>query len=152
MSTTFSVIDSLATDHVDQLVQLYRREWWTADRALADVELMLRSTPVVVGAVTAGDELVGFARVLTDRTYYAVLLDVIVREDHRGRGVGALLMDTVVGHPALGRARRLTLKCREDKINFYARWGFTTVHPLPPIDGIGPGAEMSLNLSAASAG
>jgi predicted GNAT family N-acyltransferase len=69
--------------------------------------------------------LVGFARVLTDYTHIAVVLDVIVDESRRGSGLGGALLDAVVNHPELAAVRSLELVCQPELIPFYRRWGFT---------------------------
>src|SRR5688500_5393651 len=45
-----------------------------------------------------GAEQVGFARVITDRATFAYVADVFVVEAHRGRGLGAWLMEAIVAH------------------------------------------------------
>ncbi|HEX5117030.1 MAG TPA: GNAT family N-acetyltransferase [Pseudonocardiaceae bacterium] len=69
--------------------------------------------------------LVGFARVLADDVYLAVVLDVIVAPAWRAAGLGAMLMDAVVGHPRLAGVRSIELVCQPELIPFYRRWGFT---------------------------
>jgi Beta-lactamase superfamily domain len=84
--------DLVTIDHFDerrqrQLLALFQSAWWTARRQPAAIARMLDGTDVVVGLVDrASDELVGFARVITDRTFLAVVLDVIVEPGYRGRG------------------------------------------------------------------
>ena len=59
---------------------------------------MLQETDLLVASVHFPiDRLVGFARVITEFAYLAVILDVIVAPDWRGSGLGSLLVDTVVG-------------------------------------------------------
>jgi predicted GNAT family N-acyltransferase len=55
----------------------------------------------------------------------AVVLDVIVASGSRGSGLGAMLMDTVVGHPRLAGVRSIELVCQPDLVEYYRRWGFT---------------------------
>jgi predicted GNAT family N-acyltransferase len=69
--------------------------------------------------------LVGFARVITDDVYLAVVLDVIVSPAARGSGLGAMLLDAIVGHPRLAAVRSVELVCQPDMVPFYRRWGFT---------------------------
>jgi GNAT superfamily N-acetyltransferase len=69
--------------------------------------------------------LAGFARVVTDFVYKALVLDVIVHREHRSSGLGARLMDEVVDHPRLRGVRHFELYCRPDLVPFYERWGFT---------------------------
>jgi GNAT superfamily N-acetyltransferase len=73
--------------------------------------------------VYAGDRLVGFARVISDRATFAYLSDVFVLESHRGRGLSKWLMEVVMGHPDLQGLRRWTLATR-DAHGLYERFGF----------------------------
>lgn len=87
---------------------------------------MLARSDIVVAAVDrTSDRLVGFARVITDFTYVALILDVIVAPEFHGRGIGAMIMESVVTHPRLAGVRSLELVCQPDVVGFYGRWGFT---------------------------
>ena len=68
-------------------------------------------------------ELVGFARVISDRCTFAYLCDVFVLESRRGRGLGDWLIGQVIAHPELQGLRRFTLFTR-DAHALYARHGF----------------------------
>jgi GNAT superfamily N-acetyltransferase len=78
-----------------------------------------------------GGAQVGFARVATDRATFAYLADVFVLPTHRGRGLGKLLMETIIAHPDLQGLRRWVLVTR-DAHGLYARYGFA---PLAKVDG-----------------
>lgn len=72
---------------------------------------------------------VGFARAITDRATFAYLADVFVLESHRGRGLAAWLMETILAHPDLQGLRRWMLLTR-DAHPLYRRVGFTELaHP-----------------------
>ena len=75
-------------------------------------------------AAYSGDDVVGFARVVTDRATFAWLCDVYVLPDHRGNGVSKLLMDAVMAHPDLQGVRNFLLATR-DAHGLYAKYGFT---------------------------
>ena len=74
---------------------------------------------------------VGLARMVTDHATFAYLCDVYVLEEHRGRGLGKLLMRTVMAHPAMTGARRAMLGTR-DAHGLYRRFGFDA----PPDNGV----------------
>lgn len=113
-------------ERVPQLMDLYAGEWWTADRASADVVRMLEASDLVVALVDrSGDRLVGFARALTDDAYVALILDVIVAAPWRRRGLGAVLMRALVSHPRLAGVTSLELTCQPGLAAFYRRFGFT---------------------------
>lgn len=70
-----------------------------------------------------GDAQVGFARFVTDRATFAYLCDVYVLEAHRGRGLGAWLVEHALSHPDLAGLRRLVLVTR-DAHELYRPHGF----------------------------
>lgn len=72
---------------------------------------------------------VGFARVITDGATFAYLADVFVLESHRGRGLAAWLMESILAHPDLQNLRRWMLLTR-DAHPLYRKVGFTDLaHP-----------------------
>ena len=76
-----------------------------------------------------GKSQVAFARVISDYTTFANLVDVFVLPEHRGKGYGKSLMDAVFAHPQLQGLRRFTL-ATGDAHRLYAQYGFTA--PLYP--------------------
>ena len=73
---------------------------------------------------------VGFARVLTDYVVLAYLADVFVLEAHRGKGLGAWLVEVITSHPELRQIRRWLLGTR-DAHELYRKFGF--VEPKPGV-------------------
>ena len=65
-----------------------------------------------------------FLRVLTDRTFKAVIVDVIVRPDHRNSGLGRRLIEQTVNHAALSFVKSIELYCPDRISGFYQRLGF----------------------------
>jgi GNAT superfamily N-acetyltransferase len=80
---------------------------------------------IAFGLFAPGGEQAGFARVVTDWARFAWLADVFVLDEHRGRGLGVWLVDTVVSHPGL-RDLRIVL-ATADAHGLYERFGFRTV-------------------------
>ena len=75
-----------------------------------------------------GDEMVGFARVVTDLATFAYIGDVFVLETHRGRGLSKWLMECMVEHPDLKDLRRWHLVTRDAQA-LYAKFGFAEPPP-----------------------
>jgi GNAT superfamily N-acetyltransferase len=73
--------------------------------------------------VRRGDELVGFARVITDYATFAYVGDVFVLENYRGLGISPWLMEFIAAHPDLQGFRRWTLATR-DAHGLYEKSGF----------------------------
>lgn len=110
---------------IDDLCDLYRNEWWTAARRADDVRRMLQHSDLIVAAVDDESRLAAFARVLTDRTYKALIFDVIVHPAHRARGLGRLLVEKVCAHPIVAAVCHVELYCRPELESFYAPLGFS---------------------------
>ncbi len=66
---------------------------------------------------------IAFARVVTDYTTFANLVDVFVIPEYCGKGYGRQLMAAVMRHPSLQKLRRFTLNT-SDAHGFYERFGF----------------------------
>ena len=123
---TIDLIETLSPEHVRQLHGLYQQEWWTKARNLDETSRLVAGSTLNFGLVDRIDQsLVGYARVLTDFTIKALVLDVIVRSDRRGKRLGAVLMESILSHPTLTLVKHFELYCRPEMEAFYKAWGFT---------------------------
>lgn len=123
----YRVVHELTDPQIDQLVELYKPEWWTSHRTRAGVEEMLRHSSILFGLIDEREDLVGFMRLLTDFVYRGTLYDVIVRDDLRGQGLAGLLLDAVVTHPRCRSIERIDLMCKPEKEGLYAKYSWETV-------------------------
>lgn len=122
----YDVIEKLSTEQIQSLYDMYQSEWWTKGRELSDVQRMVEHSDVILGLCdSTTQELVGFTRVLTDYVYKAFIFDVIVKETHRGKDFGRILMDRVLHHPSLINVKHFELYCRPEMLPYYKKWGFT---------------------------
>ncbi|MEO1631393.1 MAG: GNAT family N-acetyltransferase [Bacteroidota bacterium] len=94
---------------------------WADGRSLDGIERLLAAGPYVTAR--AHGQLIGFARALSDGRYRALIEDVIVDAEWRGRGAGEalvhLLLDTHLSNVA-----QVHLGCEEANVAFYERFGF----------------------------
>ena len=119
-------ISSLTDPQILDLVRLYQDEWWTKGRTEGDVRRMLADTDFIVGFRDAvSQQLVAFARVLSDRVYKALILDVIVACDYRSQDLGTRMMHTILEHPELRSVRHFELYCLPPLVPFYEKLGFS---------------------------
>ncbi|MCB0584215.1 MAG: GNAT family N-acetyltransferase [Phaeodactylibacter sp.] len=99
-----------------------RKSYWARG---IPMELMKRS---IQNALSFGlffeEEQVGFARVVTDYATFAWLGDVFIDVDHRGKGLGKWLMETVHLHPDLQGLRRWIL-ATGNAHGLYEQFGYT---------------------------
>jgi len=69
---------------------------------------------------------IGFARVVTDYTVFAWVLDVFIIEKHRGNGLGKLLVSSIMNHQKLQGINRWGLNTF-DAHSLYEKFGFKAI-------------------------
>ena len=107
---------------IDALIAfLTTSAYWGRWRGRAEIEAQLASAWRVVG-LYAGEEMVGFARAVSDGVAYAYLADVFILPDARGAGLGKELVATMIDHGP-GASFRWTLHTA-DAHGLYRQYGF----------------------------
>jgi ribosomal protein S18 acetylase RimI-like enzyme len=104
----------------DQVLALYRAARWWPERTCEQVDLVLRGSPAV--GAWQGNQLVGFARAVTDGVLRAYVEDVIVAPSRRGSGIGRALLDRLISE--LGATPVVTLFCSPDLVRYYEASSF----------------------------
>ena len=120
----YSIIHELTSKQIGQLLELLKQVWWTKDRTEAEVVTMLKNS-MSFGLINDTQDLIGYARVLTDEIKYAFIFDVMLAEHLRGNGLGKVLMEAIIAHPRLKNIKNFELTCAPDMVGFYERFGFS---------------------------
>lgn len=79
--------ENLQSEARREFYDFYSKEWWTAARSFEDVVHMLDHCDLTLFCYDAEGSIIGFARVLSDFTFKAMIFDVIVAEKTRGHGL-----------------------------------------------------------------
>jgi ribosomal protein S18 acetylase RimI-like enzyme len=125
-SNAVKAIHAIDDARRDEVLALFQSAWWTADRSPAAVDRMIAGSDIVVGLLDSrSNRLVGFARAITDGVFLAVVLDVIVSPELRGKGHGARLVHELLARPEVAGVESIELVCQPELIGFYRRLGFT---------------------------
>jgi len=95
--------------------------YWAPGRDFETVQRSIENS--LPFGIYRGDEMVGFARVVTDRATFAWLADVFVLPEYRGQGLSKWLMEVILAHPELQGFRRWVLATR-DAQELYRKYGF----------------------------
>jgi GNAT superfamily N-acetyltransferase len=122
----------LSTDRarldLDRIHRFLAEESYWARGVTRDVVARSIDGALSLGIYREGGQ-VGFARVVTDCTRVAYLMDVFIDEEHRGRGLGTWLARVIRTHPDLAGVTRWLLATK-DAHEVYQRAGWTAVrHP-----------------------
>lgn len=108
---------------VDMIVAfLSQRSYWAKGRTQEKIERSIANT-LCFGVYADNGRQVGFARVLSDFSVFAWIMDVFVLEDFRGKGLSKLLMAAIMEHPDLQGLERWGLGTK-DAHGLYEQFGF----------------------------
>ena len=111
---------------IDALHAMLSQTYWASGRSRDAVEKTVANS--LCFSIFKGDEQIGFVRAITDGITYAVILDMIIREDFRGMGFGKWLMDCIDVHPAVSPLRQVLWTADAD--DFYGQSGFKEMSKL----------------------
>lgn len=125
MLRSMQIFDTLDRVDREKLAVLLAGSYWAADRPQEVVDRSLEGS--MCFSAWEDGQMIGFARVITDRATAAWLCDVIVDPDFRGRGVGKALIEAVLDHPELQTVRWML--ATKDAQSLYARYGFRNEVP-----------------------
>jgi len=107
----------------EQLIKLYKQTGWANTRNPLDVQQMLDRCHFTLG-VWDEDHLIGFARVITDDRYRALIDDVVVDSAYRSQGIASEMLDKMLKR--MQHIEEIMLDCAPDLEGFYGRFGFQT--------------------------
>ncbi|HEX8287527.1 MAG TPA: GNAT family N-acetyltransferase [Pyrinomonadaceae bacterium] len=117
--------DRLQVDRIHEF--LTEESYWARERSREQTETAIKNS--LPFGVYKGENLIGFARVVTDYATFAYLGDVFITEEYRGRGLSKWLMEIIVNHPDLQGFRRWILATK-DAHTLYEKFGFAALkHP-----------------------
>ena len=121
----------VAPDAVDAQAAsaLLSGRYWTRSFSPDELSRAHLGSAAWIVARSAGGEVVGSARAVADGGRFAHIMDVVVAEPFQRRGLGKVLMQRLLDHPALRGIRQVSLATR-DATSFYEPFGFIR-HRLP---------------------
>jgi GNAT superfamily N-acetyltransferase len=120
---TLTISTDPARLDLDAICDFLSRSYWARGRPREATERAYAHS--LVFGLYDGTRQIGMARVVSDFAIFAYLMDVFVREEYRGRGVGKWLIETILDFPDLKNVRRWML-ATSDAHELYARYGFTS--------------------------
>jgi ribosomal protein S18 acetylase RimI-like enzyme len=112
---------------ISQVRKLFdNHSFWAQGRSRVALVRMLLGSCSVVSAWQEG-RLVGIGRATSDGVFRAVLWDVVVAEEHQGRGLGRRIVQTLLASPPVAASERVYLMTTNSS-GFYERLGFSGEH------------------------
>ena len=99
--------------------------FWAQNRTINDLKKCLANSDVVI-SLWVGKEIVGFGRALTDGIYRGVLWDIVIDQNHQGKGYGTLVVNNLLSSKKIKKTQKLYLMTTNKKL-FYSKSDFQEV-------------------------
>ena len=114
------------TNGLNKLQKLLdRNALWAKSRSIIDLKKCLANSDVIV-SLWVGNEIVGFGRALTDGIYRGVLWDIVIDQNHQGKGFGKLIVDNLLSSKEIKNTKKIYLMTTNKKL-FYSQLDFKEV-------------------------
>ena len=99
--------------------------FWAKNRTINDLKKCLANSDVEI-SIWVGNEIVGFGRALTDGIYRGVLWDIVIDQNHQGKGFGKLILKNLLSSKEIRNTKKIYLMTTNKKL-FYSQMDFKEV-------------------------
>ena len=99
--------------------------FWAQKRTTNDLKKCLANSDVIV-SLWVGKEIVGFGRALTDGIYRGVLWDIVIDQNHQGKGFGTLIVKNLLSAKKIKNTKKIYLMTTNKQM-FYSQFNFKSV-------------------------
>ena len=99
--------------------------FWAQNRGINDLKKCLANSDVVV-SIWYQNEIVGFGRALSDGVYRGVLWDIVIDQNHQGKGYGRIIVQTLLDSEKIKKTQKIYLMTTNKK-TFYSQVDFKEV-------------------------
>ena len=103
---------------------LCHRSYWAKGRSIERVIKSIENS-LCFGMYDREDNMLGFARVVTDKVVFAYLMDLFIFESYRGKGLGTKLVKHITEQADL--QVRLWFLATADAHGLYEKFGFSAL-------------------------
>lgn len=103
---------------------LCHKSYWAKGRSLERVKTSIDNS-ICFGLYDSKSNMLGFARVVTDKVVFAYLMDLFIFEEHQGNGLGTKLVKHIIEQPDL--QVRLWFLATASAHGLYEKFGFSSL-------------------------
>jgi ribosomal protein S18 acetylase RimI-like enzyme len=122
-NSKFNISDDIKKMNFARLTEMLKDAYWSKGIGIEEVKQGAVNSSLVVGVFTSDGLQIGYARVISDKTRFAYILDVYVDEAFRRQGIGQAMVDFILHHPTLEDVYQWVLITR-DAHGLYSEFGF----------------------------
>ena len=121
----FQIKDGFELMDFDRVREMLKEVFWSINIGKAEIIKGARNSALLVG-VFVSDRQIAYARVISDKTRFAYIMDVVVDNNFRKKGIGQLMIRHILEHPELKEVYQWLLKTK-DAHGVYEKVGFKII-------------------------
>ena len=115
------------TNGLNKLQKLLdRNAFWAKGRTFMDLKKCLANSDVII-SLWLDNEMVGFGRAITDGVYRGVLWDIVIDQNHQGKGFGSLIVQNLLTSKKIKSTKKVYLMTTNKKM-FYSQFNLKEVN------------------------
>jgi GNAT superfamily N-acetyltransferase len=124
-SHNYQIRDGFDQMDFDSVRDMLKDVFWSIGINKEEIIQGARNSALLVGVFNS-DEQIAFARVISDKTRFAYIMDVVVHKNYRKRGLGQLMIKFILEHSELKNVYQWLLKTK-DAHGVYKKVGFKII-------------------------
>lgn len=109
---------------LDTIFNFVKKSYWGRSRSIEEQQIAMDNS-INFGLFFNGNQ-IAYTRVMTDKVFFAYVLDFFVLENFQGKGLGKLLMSNVLNFSSLKEIDKWMLATK-DAHGLYSQFGFEVV-------------------------
>jgi GNAT superfamily N-acetyltransferase len=113
-------------EHFAGIIALYRAHGWTHATDPERLRTAVESSSYSVVALD-DEQVVGFARAMSDEAFAVYVADILVRPDRQRQGIGRTLAEAILEHYPVERFHHQVLVAERGAEGFYRKLGMVPV-------------------------
>ncbi|WP_136468675.1 GNAT family N-acetyltransferase [Flagellimonas onchidii] len=121
----FYISDDKSLLDIDRVHKEVKNSYW-GDYRTKEMTLMTIENSWCFGMYSEKEGQIGFARLITDKLVFAYIMDVIIFDPFKGKGLGKRLMQHILEYPEIKQVQTVALKTK-DAHGLYETFGFQKV-------------------------
>jgi len=119
----YTIKDGFDNMDFQKITALLTTTYWTPGIKIDEVIQGARNSALNVGVFDSNNQQIGYLRIISDKTRFAYILDVVIDETYRQQGIGQAMMNYILTHPDMKDVYQWLLITR-DAHEFYKKLGF----------------------------
>ena len=126
MGVNYRIVEGKEKIKVEEVARLLKMTYWADTRPIEKIRKSMDNSECYGLFVEGIDQLIGFARVITDyaTTYY--LCDVIIDNEYQHNGLGKALVSHIASMPKYAELRGLLVT--KDAHGLYEKYGYEIIN------------------------